>query len=531
MPHAPSTPTQVDVIQVPALVIGSGISGLFTALKLSHAGVNVLLMTKSGLADNNSRYAQGGIAAVIPGNVEDSIELHVQDTLRAGAGLCQEAAVRSILEDGFQAVEDLLHYGVPFDRTPDNQLALTQEAAHSTRRIIHAGGDATGHSVEMTLIDKVRSDSLIQVMEYCQAVELLSAGNTCYGCRAVDIETQQHWMILAQYTILATGGIGQLYRYTTNPAIATGDGIALAHQVGAGIEDMEFVQFHPTAFYADGQVHFLISEALRGEGGILKNHLGERFARNYHPDGELAPRDVLTRAIFSELQREEQPHVFLDISHLPTPLIESRFPTILANCLAFGVDIRKDPIPVTPAAHYMMGGVSVDLSGQTSVEGLFSVGEAAYTGLHGANRLASNSLLECVVLARRVADTILDTHKQDSTFVPPEPLDFSPKPYWVASLPEIEEQLEELHRVMWHSVGIERSDEGLNEALKAIGQLEQEVVAQGWQCVVPAGAALWNQLRVARLITEAALSRTVSLGAHFRVDDIKPACAIPMAMR
>lgn len=480
-----------------------------------------MLVTKSGLADNNSRYAQGGIAAVIPSNVEDSIELHVQDTLRAGAGLCDEDVARSILAEGFSAIEDLLAFGVPFDRTRENHLALTQEAAHSTRRIIHAGGDATGHSVEMTLIDKVRQDPLIDVMEYCQVVELLFAGDVCYGCRAVNIQDRCQRMILSMHTVLATGGVGQLYRYTTNPAIASGDGIALASQTGAALRDMEFVQFHPTAFYADGRVHFLISEALRGEGGILKNHKGERFAQNYHPDGELAPRDILTRAIFSELHCEAQPNVFLDITHLPAAQIEARFPTILANCLTFGVDIRRDPIPVTPAAHYMMGGVSVDLTGKTTVQGLYSVGETAYTGLHGANRLASNSLLECVVLARRVAADIQAGYTSEHYMVPPEPINFSPKNYDFEEVPAIFERLATLHEVMWTSVGILRSEEGLLNALEAFDTLEAEAEERQWGHCVPHGVEYLNQLQVARFITRAALSRSECLGAHHRLDDPK----------
>lgn len=508
----------LEIKTIPVLVIGSGISGLFTALKIAEQGVKVLLVTKSGLADNNSRYAQGGIAAVIPGNVDDSIELHVQDTLRAGAGLCQEDVARSILTDGFPAIEDLLKFGVPFDRTGDNQLALTQEAAHSTRRIIHAGGDATGHSVEMTLIDKVKQDPLIEVMEYCQVVDLLAAGDLCYGCRAVTYREQKQFMILSMFTVLATGGVGQIYRYTTNPAIATGDGISFAFQAGAEIQDMEFVQFHPTAFYADGRVHFLISEALRGEGGVLRNHKGERFALKYHPDGELAPRDVLTRAIYSELHIEEQPYVYLDITHLPKEKIEERFPTILENCLRFGIDIRKDAIPVTPAAHYMMGGVAVDLDGKTSMDGLYTVGEAAYTGLHGANRLASNSLLECVVLARRVAAAIDAEYTAEFCLVPPEPLDFNPHEYQFGEVDEIQVRLDDLHALMWEHVGIIRTGEGLTKTLNRLDEMENELREKGWHRVVPQGCEYLSQLRVARLITEAAQDRKVSLGAHHRSD-------------
>ncbi|MBY0405394.1 MAG: L-aspartate oxidase [Cyanobacteria bacterium] len=522
----------------PVLVIGTGISGLFTALKIAQQGQQVLLITKSGLAENNSLYAQGGIAAVIPDNVEDSIELHVQDTLKAGAGLCQEEAVRSILSDGFAAIEDLLAFGVPFDRNADNQLALTKEAAHSTRRIIHAGGDATGHSVEMALIDKVHQNPLIEVMEYCQVLELLCAGERVYGCIAVSLEAKEQWTILSEYTVLATGGIGQIYRFTTNPKIATGDGISLAHRSGAAIGHMEFVQFHPTAFYANGKVHFLISEALRGEGALLVNHHGESFAKRYHPDAELAPRDVLTRAIYSELQNEDTSFVYLDISHLDDALIEQRFPTILANCLKHGVDIRRDKIPVTPAAHYMMGGVAVDELGQTNLESLYAVGEAAYTGLHGANRLASNSLLECVVLARRVADTIHAQCQQkeignlsDAEMRPeselwinqnielPEPLDLTPRVFHFENDPEIESRLEQLHALMWNNVGIVRTEKRLAEAIEKLDRMETEAYQNNWGQVIPQGIEYLNQLQVSRLIAEASWQRQESIGAHFRKDE------------
>lgn len=502
--------------QVPALVIGTGISGLFTALKLASAGIQTLLITKSTLDDSNSRYAQGGIAAVLPNNPGDSLELHLQDTIRAGAGLCNEDASRSILAEGYTAIEDLLAHGVPFDRKSNQDLALTREAAHSVQRILHAGGDATGHSVEMTLIDKVRKNDLITVMEYTQAVELLMDGERCCGCRAVNLHTRQELMVQTPHTVLATGGVGRLYSHTTNPAIATGDGIALASRIGAKIENMEFIQFHPTAFYAEGHLHFLISEALRGEGGILRDKNGLAFARQYHPDGELAPRDIVTRAIYAEMQAAKLPYVYLDISHLPAQTIETRFPTILANCLQFGVDIRKDWIPVAPAAHYLMGGITADVDGRTSIPGLYTVGETAYTGLHGANRLASNSLLECVVLARRVARSIAENETA-------QPIDLTvPEPYELhfGTTPAIRQTLDELRRLMWENVGILRNKTGLQAAREWIDT--QLVVAEQkeWASSLPDGAELVNQLVVARLVTQAALLREQSLGAHTRTDDL-----------
>ncbi|MCE3236448.1 MAG: L-aspartate oxidase [Vampirovibrio sp.] len=513
-------PTPSSIVKhVSAVVVGTGISGLFTALKLSSKGVNTMLVTKSALDESNSRYAQGGIAAVLPSNPNDSLELHLQDTIRAGAGLCNETSSRSILSEGYSAIEDLLCYGVPFDRKPDNELALTREAAHSIERILHAGGDATGHSVEMTLIDKVRNDPRIEVVEFAQVVELLVENDRCVGCRAVDYRKQQEIVIHSPHVILATGGIGRLYSHTTNPSIATGDGIALAHHIGAHIENMEFIQFHPTAFYADERLHFLVSEALRGEGGILRNKSGERFAFKYHPDGELAPRDIVTRAIYAEMQAAGMDYVYLDISHLPAETIEKRFPTILANCLNFGIDIRKDLIPVAPAAHYLMGGITVDVDGRSTVNGLYAVGETAYTGLHGANRLASNSLLECVVLARRVANYIgLAKTEPDSQTQTNLTQPVATSVYEFDLPPNIQTLLDELHQLMWRHVGILRNEAGLHQAKTRLTEMSHTVQEHQWRLKVPAGTELSNQLIVATLITDAALARKESRGAHTRTD-------------
>ncbi len=514
-----------QVLKTRALVIGSGISGLFTALKLSEAGVSVLLVTKSSLADNNSRYAQGGIAAVLPSNPMDSLELHVKDTLRAGAGLCDEVVVRSILSEGYLAIEDLLNHGVEFDRAQDKELALTREAAHTVNRILHAGGDATGHSVEMTLIGKVKADPNINVLEYCQVLELLVQDNRCAGAIAIAYQKRQALQIQADFTVLATGGIGRIYSHSTNPPIATGNGIALAYLAGAKIEGMEFVQFHPTAFYADGNLHFLISETLRGEGGILRDTQGRPFASKYHPDGELAPRDIVTRGIYAEMQASGVDHVYLDITHLSREIIERRFPTILENCLRFGVDIRTDYIPVAPAAHYVMGGVAADLDGRSTVNSLYVVGETTHTGLHGANRLASNSLLECVVLARRVAEHISIQPVPISEGLMQLPGELSD--YSFEDVSEIQTMLETLHRMMWQNAGILRDKAGLEAALEEIGQLQKKLEEQGWTWVIPHGAELYNQLVVARLICQAALERNESRGAHYRTDypDAKPTMA------
>ncbi len=505
-------------LSVPAIVIGTGIAGLFTALKLAEAGVRVLLLTKTSLGENNSKYAQGGIAAVLPQNAADSIDLHVADTLRAGDGLVDAVVARSILSEGFAAIEDLLSYGVPFDRAKNHMLAVTQEAAHSVKRIIHAGGDATGASVELSLINQVQANPRISVMDYARVVELLLDENgACAGC--VTLYRGSFVTMRAAHVVLATGGAGQLYLHTTNPPIATGDGLMLAHHIGAPLRHLEFVQFHPTAFYQQGEVRFLISEALRGEGGRLVNGQGESFIE--HPDAELAPRDVVTRAIFAEMHRTGTPNVFLDMTHLPASLLESRFPTILHMCLQRGVDLRREWIPVSPAAHYMMGGVAVDAHGLSQVPRLYTVGEAACTGLHGANRLASNSLLECVVLGRRVASHIAGSSARMPALVLPPSLMpvFNDNP-----LPQVMANAwQELRACLWHHVGILRTETGLLTALNTLDALEE--TTRPWDHMVPWALDVRDSIALGRLITQAALLRQDSVGAHCRMDTNTPVVA------
>jgi L-aspartate oxidase len=522
-----ASPPTVLHREVSVLIVGTGISGLYTALKLASAQVNCLLITKSTLEDSNSRYAQGGIATVIPSNTADSVELHVRDTLLAGAGLCDEVATRSILSDGYAAIEDLLRYGVDFDRDDHNQLALTREAAHSVDRIIHAGGDATGHSVEMALIAKVKQSPFIEVMSHTLVTELRVQDNWCYGCIATQNtdDTCQTLVVDSTHVVLATGGIGRLYSHSTNPAIATGNGIFLAQQAGASIQNMEFIQFHPTAFYHQGELRFLVSEALRGEGGILRDAKGIPFAKKYHEHGEMAPRDIVTRAIFSEMNQSGLPHVYLDISHLPDNSVEKRFPNILANCLAYGCDIRTDWIPVAPAAHYLMGGITVDTQGQTTVNNLYTVGESSYTGLHGANRLASNSLLECVVLARRVSTMLAEKMADPFKTASPSPYcpDSSETLYHKTrkeDCADIEHCLETLRRVMWRDVGVLRDQPGLLQAQKEIQALLLLANQKNWRYASPEGFELYSQLVVSGLIVVACLQRTGSLGAHTRTDSL-----------
>jgi L-aspartate oxidase len=519
------------------LIIGTGIAGLFTALKLADAGLAVCLVTKTSLAESNSRYAQGGIAAVLPQNLEDSLDLHVADTMRAGAGLCDAQVVRDILAQGAEAILDLLQYGVPFDTNAATQeLALTQEAAHSVRRIIHAGGDATGQSVEMALIQQVHKHSLITVVEHCTVVSLWKHHERCTGAWGVltdatagngavssalpptDGPTMQGFA--PNHVILATGGAGQLYQCTTNPPIATGDGIYLARQLGAELRDLEFVQFHPTAFFnrQTGQVQFLISEALRGEGAVLLNDAGERFI--HHPDQELAPRDIVTRAIFAEQQRTGKPHVWLSLCHQPASLIEHRFPTILKLCLEEGVDIRREAIPVSPAAHYMMGGIAVDTEARTTVAGLYAVGEVACTGLHGANRLASNSLLECVVLARQAALSIAaaGTIRAVAGLTPPKPPDFTAG----TSTAAVQTGMAMMKHRMWANVGIVRDTAHLNQALADLQALVTASAAWQWHWMPAAPLLGWHCHQMANLacwVVQAALKRETSIGAHYRLND------------
>lgn len=503
----------------PVVIIGSGIAGLLTAISLSRKGVASVVVTKTLLADNSSRMAQGGIAAFLPQNTHDSLELHVQDTLQAGAGLSDEAVTRAILAEGHAAIDDLLSLGVPFDRN-GSQLAMTREAAHSTSRILHAGGDATGRMIQDTLIETTQADRNIMVLEECVALSLIVEQGQCCGVEAVcygPFESDARLRLLGGFTVLATGGIGQLYSQTTNPAIATGDGMALAYLAGAQLQDMEFVQFHPTAFYADGSVRFLISEALRGEGAILRDRAGRAFAQDYHPMGELAPRDIVSRAIFSQIAKDGQGCVWLDITHISTETVELRFPNILKACLHYGVDIRKDWIPVAPAAHYAMGGVKVNASGQTSVQGLYAVGETVSTGLHGANRLASNSLLECVVLARRVA-----SHIAQKPVAPPSEAvlkQVSPQTRVKLETPSTLEPLTRAFReMMWQHVGIIRTEKGVKEALLAIQDWQQSAQARGLLTCAPKGVAYRNMLLTGQLICQAALSRLESRGAHYRQD-------------
>jgi len=489
------------------IIIGSGIAGLYSALLAIENG-SVLIVTKGGIEDCNTRYAQGGIAAAIGKN--DSAELHFKDTMAAGDGLCNEEAVRILVNEAPDRIADLIGFGVPFD-TLDGEVALTREAAHSVSRILHAGGDATGEYIEVTLSEQVRM-SPVKVLEYCLATEiLLSNGRVC-GVKAIDFRSGITEEYSCKFVILASGGAGRLFKYTTNGDTATGDGIALAYHSGAEIVDMEFFQFHPTALRLPGVSPFLISEAVRGEGGVLRNNEGYRFMPDYSSSADLAPRDVVARSILFEMRKTGSNKVYLDVTQLSATKVTTRFPHIYRFLLDHGLDITQTPIPVAPAAHYLMGGVKVNTWGETNIPGLYAAGETACTGVHGANRLASNSLLEVLVFSKRIIErTGLEepaagekTMSAGSYQLP------SREPYRDA--PAL--TLPNLQAMLWDRVGIVRDVNGLYQAA---------VTLTAWNGIlpVPTDRLSWElntMVTNARLMTEAALLREESRGAHYRSD-------------
>jgi len=495
------------------LVVGSGIAGLRAAIGLAAAG-RVLVLTKAAPSESNTGYAQGGIAAAV--GDDDTPSLHAADTIRAGDGLCDEDAVRVLVADGPRFVRELIDWGARFDRGPDSRPALGREAAHSVRRVLHAG-DATGREIGRVLWERVRSLEAVTTLDHAFVTELLIEGDRVQGAAYVD-RAGARMEVRAAATLLATGGAGQTYRETTNPAVATGDGIAIAYHAGARVADLEFVQFHPTALSVAGAPRFLISEALRGEGARLVNVDGEAFMTRDHPDGDLAPRDVVARGIAREMQRTGAP-VHLTLAHLDASYVRQRFPTIAAMCLSLGLDLARDPIPVGPAAHYMMGGVDTDEWGRTSLAGLYAAGEVACTGVHGANRLASNSLLEGLVFGARAAEAM----QQAALAAPLKPDRVMADGSWLMAKHRGEPgRSARRHRplattgirdLMWRSVGLFRSREGLTSAL--------ETLAAATCADAPGTADEWrlrDLLTIARLIAAAALRRDESRGGHFRED-------------
>jgi len=494
----------VEREQVDFLVIGAGVAGLRAAIELAPRG-SVLVVTKDMLTESTTEYAQGGIAVAL--SDEDEVRIHYEDTLKAGDGLCNEEAVHILVEEGPGRIQELISWGAEFDRE-GTRLAFTLEAAHSRKRVLHAHGDATGRELVRVLTGKARSFPSVKRYPFTMVVDLIASEGRCLG--AYLLRDRKLLAVTARATVLATGGGGQIYSVTTNPQVATADGMALAHRAGAELKDMEFVQFHPTSLYLPAAPHFLLSEAMRGEGALLRNIDGELFMQSYHPQGELAPRDVVSRAIISEMVKTGASHVYLDLRHLDAEFIKRRFPRIHSTCLAYEVDIAKDLIPVCPAAHYMMGGARTDTSGATTLPGLYAAGEVACTGIHGANRLASNSLLEGLVYGARAGAAASEIEREGSSGeLPPYPV--AP----VHTIPEHDEIRGALRRLMWEKVGIIRCGESLGEAREKLGE---------WEFIVRKNLMtrreleLKNMLQAAILITEAALLRKKSVGAHYRTD-------------
>ncbi|HKA17984.1 MAG TPA: L-aspartate oxidase [Blastocatellia bacterium] len=496
------------------IIIGSGIAGLFTALLASKHG-SVLLLTKAALEESNTRYAQGGIAAAISSS--DSPHIHFEDTIAAGAGLCDERAVEVLTSEAPGRIRDLLSLNVPFDRK-DGELALGLEGAHRVRRVLHAGGDATGFHIERTLC-RALAEAGVEIVEGCFVTRILVEHGRAVGVATIQGQSpeapESRTTSYRGYRIvLASGGAGQLFSHTTNPAVATGDGLALAYRAGAELTDIEFYQFHPTALAIPGQPAFLLSEALRGEGAYLRNSEGVRFMRQIHPQAELAPRDVVSRAISAEMTRSGATHVFLDLTHLSSEMIKSRFPTIYSYCKNAGLDMTVDALPVAPAAHYLMGGVRTNLWGETNVPGLYACGEAACTGVHGANRLASNSLLEGLVFGARIVERTTSATSPYSSFNPN-----SIKIHDTEEFPSFEvatqrPSLEDLQALMWNQVGLVRDERGLGAARNTLS---------AWQASLqkprtPAEFELSNMILIGRLMAIAARKRCESRGGHFRSD-------------
>jgi L-aspartate oxidase len=509
------------------LVIGSGIAGLSFALRMAQHG-SVTVVTKKGSADSATNRAQGGIAAVV--GPDDSFEDHVRDTLEAGAGLCNERVVRFVVEHGPAAIASLVELGVHFDPSQKGPgYDLGREGGHSKRRVLHAA-DLTGQEIERALLSGAEAHPNIRLLTNQLAVDLVTTGKIglpgprrVVGAYVLDADTRAIRTFAARIVLLATGGCGKVYLYTTNPEIASGDGIAMAYRAGATIANMEFIQFHPTCLFHREARSFLISEAVRGEGGTLRTSSGEAFMQRYHERGDLAPRDVVARAIDHELKRSGEDCVYLDCTHMDPNFVRSRFPNIYERCLSFGLDMTKQPLPIVPAAHYCCGGVLTDLRGQTDIPNLFAAGAATCTGLHGANRLASNSLLEGVVFAQAAADEVI--HRLADGIEAPPPI-----PDWDPGSAEdpsesilVDSNWDEIRRFMWNYVGIVRSRKRLERARRRIRMLREEIREYYWNFkLTPDLVELRNLATVAHLIIECAVARKESRGLHYTLDHPEP---------
>ncbi len=499
------------------LIVGGGISGLSLAIYLSNLlkNSNIMIITKQKLADCSTYYAQGGIACVW--EKKDSFEKHIQDTLVAGDGLCDEKVVRHIIAHAPERITDLINWGVPFTKNEKGEYALGKEGGHSERRIFHVN-DYTGKAVETALIDKIKTISNIEVREKWCAINLYSEDLKCCGAYALDIKNEEIHNISAKATILATGGSGKVYLYTSNPDVASGDGIAMAYRAGATIANMEFFQFHPTCLYHPFAKNFLITEAMRGEGAILKTIKGKEFMEKYHPLKDLAPRDIVSRAIDAELKKSGDDYVFLDIaSYKDTDFIKGHFPGIYNECLKYGIDITKEPIPVVPAAHYCCGGVLVDLNGSTDVKNLYVLGESSCSGLHGANRLASNSLLEGIVCAYNCAKTIAEQvpNLKAKDFKPWETGSAVPSSEGII----VTQNWHEIRSTMQNFVGIVRTDNWLERASKRMNLFMEEIENYYWNYKIEKNLIeLRNLSTVAKLIVDSAVARKESRGIHYNID-------------
>ncbi len=487
------------------LVIGAGVAGLSAAIEAARGG-RVLVLTKDRLTESATEYSQGGVAVAL--SDEDEVGLHEQDTLLAGADLCDPQAVRALVEAGPDRIQRLIEWGAEFD-TDGGNLTFSIEGAHSVNRVLHADGDSTGHEIARTLFHKARSIKAISFRSFSSVVDLLAHDGEVCGAVAWNEKDRTLVPVYARSVLLATGGIGRVYRETTNPDVATGDGVAMAYRAGAAIANLEMVQFHPTALFLEGAPRFLLSEALRGEGALLRNADMQRFMSRYHEGEELAPRDIVSRAIVSELARLGKGPVYLDLTHLPDGYVRSRFPRIYRTCLVYGVDLEVEPVPVHPAAHYAMGGILTGFDGSTTLPGLFAAGEAACNGVHGANRLASNSLLEGLVFGFRAGESMLDRagvplHKPTIR-----------RRRTVSALPG--NAITNLRHLAWRHAGIIRSGEGLQAGLEQLDLLST-LFEKGLARNTRHGFETDNMYQVIRLVTRCALAREESRGGHFRTD-------------
>jgi L-aspartate oxidase len=498
-----------DTIFTDFLIIGSGIAGLRAAIDLSSAG-KVLLLTKDRPNESNTEWAQGGIAVAL--SDEDEVSLHYEDTLRAGDGLCSPAAVKVLVEEGIVYINELIDWGTAFDRD-GVQLSFSKEAAHSRSRVLHAQGDSTGREIIRVLLRKALANASVSLRPHCFTLDLIEEDGAVYGAYFLDEQESRVKKVVAQSTILTSGGVGQAYSETTNPDLATGDGLAMAHRAGALLADMEFFQFHPTALFLSGAPRFLLTEAIRGEGGYLRNIDCERFMPKYHEMGDLAPRDVVSRAIVAEMKRTQSNFVYLDLTHLDSAMIKRRFPKVYSTCLNYNIDITVDMIPTHPAAHYLMGGVKTDLGGRTFLQNLYAAGEVACTGVHGANRLASNSLLEGLVFGARAGKAAAsDEHGPIPKRVRRATLSW-PEQFQEAQ--RVKDIKRAVQKLMWEKAGILRDGPQLKEALKHLMHLRShfsEPSLNRSEC------ELVNLITSAEMIIIAAMAREESRGAHYRAD-------------